>query len=185
MTIRLNNFNIREQENSSDSNFSISPSREQNINTRNFNLQSIITGNNSETSSVSEISYSSVSSNENDEISINISEDITNNLLNSENICLICANEYKDVCKLRCGHKICLSCLINWFRQSNTCPFCREKINNINFNYLYPRNESIERDINYQSNTNNSQCNLFRMIERSICCSSVIYWSFIILSHSL
>ncbi|ELU07139.1 hypothetical protein CAPTEDRAFT_215502, partial [Capitella teleta] len=45
--------------------------------------------------------------------------------------CLICTeqfNSHRDVAATQCGHVFHQECLLNWFRQSPTCPQCRERI---------------------------------------------------------
>ncbi len=42
--------------------------------------------------------------------------------------CLICSDEVDKVLKLDCGHSLCRICLSTWFREKNTCPFCRTPI---------------------------------------------------------
>lgn len=147
-------------------------------------------------SSNSKLSYSDSSSNNDINFSdhyipnnINFSEneiDIENSLVNRNIInesnyetCIICNDNFKDIVILRCGHIICLKCLISWFRTSKTCPFCREKINNINFNYL-----NIEDTNNYLDNDNQSQnddCLTIRTFEKTICYFSLLYFTYLLL----
>ena len=37
----------------------------------------------------------------------------------------------QDICILRCKHVLCLKCIITWFAESTTCPFCRLNIDDI------------------------------------------------------
>jgi len=37
----------------------------------------------------------------------------------------------QDICILRCKHVLCLKCIITWFAESTTCPYCRLNIDNI------------------------------------------------------
>ena len=30
--------------------------------------------------------------------------------------------------KLECGHNFCLNCIVEWWRNHKTCPYCREEI---------------------------------------------------------
>ena len=42
-----------------------------------------------------------------------------------------CVRLHSDVIKLSCGHCFHKKCLVNWLiRNKNTCPYCREEINN-------------------------------------------------------
>ena len=190
--IRINNYiGTRDYNPSSDSEYSLSPirvpyryRRDLTIQTNYHDLES--------PSNNSSLSNTPISSNsENDEVSINIrQEDIESNFKNSEEICLICTDNFRDVCKLRCGHMICLSCLIKWFRHSKTCPFCREEINNINLNYLYPQIRTIDRysdeDLMLDRNTlDNPSWDCCRVLERIICYGSIIYWFFYIVNKTL
>ena len=46
--------------------------------------------------------------------------------------CTICAENYDDSIRRRtitpCGHTLCSSCLLDTFKSSNKCPFCRQKL---------------------------------------------------------
>lgn len=189
--IRINNYiGTRDQDYSSESEYSLSPIRIPYRNRRDFLVPSSHTENNLESpySTRSESSYSPISSNnESNEFRINIrEEDLESSFQNEENNCLICTDNFRDVCKLRCGHLICLSCLMKWFRRSKTCPFCREEINNINFNYLYNPNQIIDNYLeenNIQEETNFSA--FCRASEKMICYSSILYWVFIIVSNNV
>ena len=189
--IRINNYIGASEYNSSDSEYSLSPIRIPYRNRTDLifqtNYQDLESPSNYSSSPCSSISHNF----ENEEVSINIrQQDIENSLQNSEDICLICTDNFRDVCKLRCGHKICLNCLIKWFRQSRTCPFCREEINNINFNYLYPQNYPIDRYLDEEQmlNTNienNQSLDFCRATERIVCYGSLLYWVFYIVSNHL
>ena len=50
---------------------------------------------------------------------------------NEYKTCMICYDEMKDVCLLRCNHIICLNCLVEWFKKKKNCPFCRIDISDI------------------------------------------------------
>ena len=49
--------------------------------------------------------------------------------------CSICLDEFKrddDVYTMKtCGHNFHRKCILKWFTHSNTCPYCRERVDNI------------------------------------------------------
>lgn len=51
---------------------------------------------------------------------------------NSNEVCTICLTKNKNMIKLNCSkngfHGGCINCLTEWYRKSNTCPECRQKI---------------------------------------------------------
>ena len=185
--IRINNY--IDESVSSESEYSLSPIRypyQREIQLNNRNISENLTYS---PSSNSGSSYTSTSSNELDEneLSIQVNEnDIENNLSeivnnNDYETCLICTENFKDICLLRCGHVICLNCLIKWFRTSRTCPFCREEINNLNMNHFYNRVNSGIRN-NYDTDDEEvEKCFTCRTFERAICYSSLIYFTYSLL----
>lgn len=48
-----------------------------------------------------------------------------------ENNCSIClTNMNKKKCKLGCNHCFHTKCILKWFEKSNSCPICRQQVNN-------------------------------------------------------
>lgn len=70
--------------------------------------------------------------------------DIESNFLESSKICIICNDEIKDLCILRCKHSFCLQCFMNWFKNNKTCPFCRK---NINIDIFASDNDQLNREL--------------------------------------
>lgn len=62
-----------------------------------------------------------------------------------DDICEICENEVKDICILRCKHNLCLECAVNWFKNKNTCPYCRL---DIHIELIQLGNTEIESNVN-------------------------------------
>jgi len=49
--------------------------------------------------------------------------------LQRENLnCLICSDLLIEPVKLKCNHELCLDCARMWFKEKNTCPFCRSEV---------------------------------------------------------
>jgi hypothetical protein len=44
--------------------------------------------------------------------------------------CPICKEEIKenDICKTKCGHRYCLSCMLTHSKSNNRCPLCRVEL---------------------------------------------------------
>ena len=60
-----------------------------------------------------------------------ISEMASNSSFDNNNECQICMCEYSDPKLLKCGHLVCLNCLVNLLSTHHTstlCPFCRRAI---------------------------------------------------------
>ena len=140
-----------------------------------------ITGNRNYSPSNS--SYESHNVDNLDENHLNIEvNDIENNLGNNDyETCLICTENFKDICFLRCGHVICLNCLITWFKTSKTCPFCREEINNLNIDHLYRERNRVRNIIRDDNEEEQEHCLTCRTLERIICYGSIFYWAYTIL----
>ena len=43
--------------------------------------------------------------------------------------CIICFNSYQNPTKIFCEHTFCYECIMNWSKQSNKCPICRNNFN--------------------------------------------------------
>ena len=50
--------------------------------------------------------------------------------LELEIICSICNERQKDVV-IQCGHRLCKTCLDEWKKKNNVCPFCKSTIQNV------------------------------------------------------
>jgi len=62
--------------------------------------------------------------------------------MEEDKTCSICLNNYKNKTRLDCGHCFCLTCINNWMKENNNCPFCRNIIMIENKEEYY--NEYIE-----------------------------------------
>jgi hypothetical protein len=70
-----------------------------------------------------------------------------------ESPCIICYNNLiNPVMEPKCQNIYCTSCLLNWLKEKNTCPFCRTEINSKDLIY-------IKQD-NYNNNIQNISDNL-------------------------
>jgi hypothetical protein len=62
--------------------------------------------------------------------------------LNTLEECVVCMERYQPVYGLLCKHSVCVSCLINWFKQSiekekkMDCPLCKTIFNNFSLQIL-------------------------------------------------
>jgi hypothetical protein len=63
------------------------------------------------------------------EISQNSTPPVLHDEFPTQTECTICCKPYDETKTqlLSCGHKFHLSCIFNWFSQTNTCPICRQK----------------------------------------------------------
>lgn len=75
-----------------------------------------------------------------------------NTIMDIDEICSICTENYDDSVRKRisipCGHTICWSCMLDTFKSSNKCPFCRQKLNII-INKKDDEQEEEEENNNY------------------------------------
>lgn len=63
--------------------------------------------------------------------SVVFTEEMVRRALDEKETCPICFDEYKtgdEALVLGCHHRAHSRCLLPWFDQKNTCPFCRAKI---------------------------------------------------------
>ena len=61
--------------------------------------------------------------------------------------CPICLDQIKNSCIGSCVHHFCYSCLIDWCKINNTCPKCKEIINEIRFDPEFDSiNSTLESD---------------------------------------
>lgn len=168
--IRINTLNeSSDEEISSLSEYSLSPIRVPNINRRQIISESNLSYRNNNSLYCPFIINNNNS--EEDEFGINL--DLESNFTKTNDICLICADNFIDICKLRCGHYICLKCLIKWLSQSNTCPFCREEINNVNLDYLNAPNS--DSNTSSSNEVEHDVFSLCRVFERVVCYTSLFY----------
>ena len=77
---------------------------------------------------------------EEEKININFCPKCDNKLIyKNEKICSICLENilYKnDIIKTKCNHIFHTKCIEKWLSKQNTCPICRDKINNISLKRL-------------------------------------------------
>ena len=65
--------------------------------------------------------------NNNNCIKIKENNELDTKKLNENNICILCLNEFKDVCCTPCGHLFCWSCIHIFLNEQNFCPKCKQK----------------------------------------------------------
>jgi len=66
-----------------------------------------------------------------------------------ENMCPICLDQITDVgiCPIDTRHRFCNECLQQWYRQSRTCPLCREQVPACSLSQPRRRLPNYEREI--------------------------------------
>lgn len=76
-----------------------------------------------------------------------------NTNMDIDEICSICIENYDDSTRKRtttpCGHIICWSCMLETFKTSDKCPFCRQKLK-----IIVNKQEGEDEDEDESSNYN-------------------------------
>ena len=68
----------------------------------------------------------------------------------NKNECLICLMDItNDEFILKCNHHFHADCIIQWFKDSDTCPLCRESIINKNTKKIITNTNTLHRRVYY------------------------------------
>ena len=57
----------------------------------------------------------------------------TNSSRNEPRLCTICQTNFETGVLTVCGHSFCRDCILEWWKQSKTCPECRRKLSTVDF----------------------------------------------------